>query len=192
MSRAVAVVAWLACAASPANHAFAAEMRDPLDALRASAPNVTLRRAGGGKLELAALRERGPVLLDFWATWCKPCVASLPELEALHRRFGGRGLTVVGVSIDGPRNFAKVRPFASRLGLTYPIALDEDGGLQRAFHVLAVPTSILIGRDGAILAVHQGYRPGEGAQLAAEVERALGVAADSAVADSTGQAEGSK
>jgi peroxiredoxin len=178
----------LACAAaSPSRPAAAAG--DPLAELRAAAPNVTLRKVGGGKLELAELRARGPVLLDFWATWCKPCAASLPELEALHRRFADRGLTVVGVSIDGPRNYPKVRPFASRLGLTYPIVLDGDGGLQRAFHVLAVPTSILIGRDGAILAVHQGYRPGESAALAVEVERALGVAADSSSADSSGSGE---
>ena len=65
----------------------------------------------GRTLELAELLHRGPVLLDFWATWCTPCVQSLTELEAWHRRYGPRGLAVIGVSIDGPRNFARVRPF---------------------------------------------------------------------------------
>jgi peroxiredoxin len=185
------LVAMLLAVPAPASAQIA---KDPLGSLHATAPDFTVRRVDGGKLQLATLRREGPVLLDFWATWCKPCLASLPELEALHRRFAARGVSVVGVSIDGPRNFAKVRPFAARLGLTYPIVVDEDGGLQRGFHVLAVPTSILIGRDGVILSVQQGYRPGETELLAAAIERALapaevapppGAAPAAAPADST-------
>ncbi|NOT35689.1 MAG: TlpA family protein disulfide reductase, partial [Candidatus Eisenbacteria bacterium] len=82
-----------------------------------------VRTVDGRTLELAALLERGPVLLDFWATWCKPCIASMPELQALHTRWAQRGLTVIGISEDGPRNASKVRPFASRLGLGYAIVL---------------------------------------------------------------------
>lgn len=145
-------------------------------ARRAIAPSFRVRSLAAEKLELERLRAKGPVLLDFWATWCRPCVASLPEIEALHRRFAARGLTVIGVSIDGPRNFAKVRPFASRLGLTFPIVLDEDGSLQEGFRVLAAPTSILVARDGTILRVRQGFLPGESAALASAIEEALGPA----------------
>src|SRR2546422_4943348 len=60
-----------------------------------------------------------------------PLSRSLPELETLHRRYRDRGLTVIGISVDGPRNFARVRPFAAKLGLTFPIVLDEDGRLQQ-------------------------------------------------------------
>jgi peroxiredoxin len=159
---------------------------------RALAPGFKVRSLAGESLVLDRLRERGPVLLDFWATWCKPCVASLPELEALHRRFRERGLTVIGVSVDGPRNFAKVRPFASRTGLTYPIVLDESGDLQESFRVVAVPTSILIARDGTIARVQQGFRPGESAPLAAAIDALLGPAEGTAApADSTGAADSS-
>ena len=119
----------------------------------------------GRTLELAELLHRGPVLLDFWATWCTPCVQSLTELEAWHRRYGPRGLAVIGVSIDGPRNFARVRPFVTSHGLTYPIVLDRDGRLQQAYHVLVAPTTVLIDTSGAIVQVRVGYRPGEGAKL---------------------------
>ncbi len=128
-------------------------------------------------LDLPALLARGPILLDFWATWCKPCIASLPEIEALHERHAARGLTVIGVSIDGPRNLARVRPFAQRLGLTYPIVFDGDGRLQELFNVRAVPTALLIGKHGKVIAIHEGYRPGEGDRLAKEIEALL--AADS-------------
>jgi peroxiredoxin len=158
---------------------------------RSIAPSFKVRTLEGRTLELNELRSHGPVLVDFWATWCKPCVASLPELEDLHKRYVARGLTVIGVSIDGPRNFAKVRPFVARTGLTYPIVLDEEGDLQEGFRVVAVPTSFLIGRDGAITRVQQGYRPGETAALATAIETALGPAvtasgsADSSSADSS-------
>jgi cytochrome c biogenesis protein CcmG, thiol:disulfide interchange protein DsbE len=124
-------------------------------------------------LSLDEARRTGPVLVDFWATWCKPCLASLPEIQALHRKYGPRGLTVVGVSIDGPRNAARVRPFVARLGLTYPIVFDDDGRLQQRFDVRGVPNAVLVDTSGAIVRRFTGYRPGEGAALARAIEDAL-------------------
>ncbi len=154
------------------------------DASRAArpetAPAFRARTVDGKSFELAAALAQGPVLVDFWATWCKPCLASLPAVRALHERWAARGLTVVGVSIDGPRNFARVRPFVQRLGLGYPIVLDEDGSLQQRFRVSAVPTSVLIGADGRIVRVHTGWAPGEERSLEAEVARLLAAPGDSA------------
>lgn len=127
----------------------------------------------GQTLDLEELRARGPVLLDFWATWCKPCLAALPELDALHRRLSDRGLTVIGVSVDGPRNFSKVRPMAQRLGLGFPIVLDEDGSLQQRYQARAVPTSVLISTEGRMVLVKQGWRPGETEELRVAIEALL-------------------
>src|SRR5262249_26667577 len=69
------------------------------------APAFTVRSLEGMTLRLDALRARGPVVLDFWATWCTPCVAAIPELEQAAKDLGPRGLTIVGVSVDGPRNY---------------------------------------------------------------------------------------
>jgi cytochrome c biogenesis protein CcmG/thiol:disulfide interchange protein DsbE len=167
--------------------AFAAPSAPASGSPRAAAPDFRIRAVTGEKLELAALRARGPVLIDFWATWCAPCLASLPEIQSLYRHAGSRGLSVIGVSIDGPRNHAKVRPFAARLGLTFPIVLDEDGRLQESFKVRVIPTTILIDTSGTVALVTQGYRPGEGARLEAAVAALLGSGsrADSAAADST-------
>lgn len=125
------------------------------------APRFQLRSVTGETLDLDRLLAQGPVLLDFWATWCKPCLGALPELEDLHGRFAPHGLTVIGVSVDGPRNFPRVRPFARRLGLSFPIALDEDGRLQQDYQVRLVPTSVLISPAGRVVHVAQGWRPGE-------------------------------
>lgn len=145
----------------------------PLLPARAVAPDFRVRSVTGEALELSVVRSRGPVLLDFWATWCRPCLAALPEIESLHRRYSSRGLTVIGVSIDGPRNYTKVRPFAARLGLTYPIVLDQEGRLQESFGVIAAPTAILVDSTGTVALATQGYRPGDGARLEAAILRLL-------------------
>ncbi len=133
----------------------------------------------------AYLDRGGPVLLDFWATWCKPCLEAVPGLRSLHESLGERGLTVIGVSVDGPRNFSKVRPFMSRMRITYPVALDRDGSLQRFFQVVAVPTTVLLDAEGRVVRVQQGFRPGEEKELEAAVRALLPPASDSG-ADSTG------
>jgi peroxiredoxin len=148
----------------------------------ARAPAFTVQDVSGRKLALDELRRGGPVLLDFWATWCKPCLESLPELERLHRAYAERGLTVIGISVDGPRNHSKVRPFARRLGLTYPIAIDEDERIRHLYPVVALPTAVLIDTSGAIANVRLGYRPGEGEDLERRIEALLPASAE---ADST-------
>lgn len=179
----LAAFAWASAATRPAHAAAAvATSSNAAEDERPLAPPFTLRTLDGARLDLATLLERGPVVLDFWATWCKPCVASLPEVDALSRTYGPRGLTVVGVSIDGPRNGSRVRPFVSRLKLGYVIGLDEDGSLQQDYRVTAVPTAVLVDRDGRIVLRRQGYLPGEGARLREAIEALLPApaAADSA------------
>jgi cytochrome c biogenesis protein CcmG/thiol:disulfide interchange protein DsbE len=144
------------------------------------APALKLRTVTGEALTLEKLIARGPVVLDFWATWCRPCLEELPELETLHRKYRERGLTVVGISLDGPRNFAKVRPFASKLGLTFPIAVDEDGRIQHLYQVRALPTTVLIDTSGNVVSVREGYRPGETRALEAEIAKLVAPAQDEA------------
>ena len=89
-------------------------------------------------------------------------------LERWHTTYGPRGLTVIGVSVDGPRNTAKVRPFAARLGITYPIVVDPDERLRHLYQVVAMPTALLIDREGAIRLVRVGYRHPDNVQLAGQ------------------------
>ncbi len=127
----------------------------------------------GEEIRLADRLAKGPVVFDFWATWCRPCALALPEVQKLHEKYAGRGLSVIGVSLDGPRNAAKVRPFAAQLGLTFPNVLDDKGELQRAFQVQALPTTVVVSPEGEIISVRMGYRPGEEKQLAKEIEKLL-------------------
>ena len=109
-------LAWWRQSATPvaAGSADAAN-GNPLDSLWA----LSLARPEGGELALATLRGK-PLLINFWATWCPPCVRELPEIDRFHREFGPRGWRVLGLAIDGP---TPVREFLARVKVGFPIAL---------------------------------------------------------------------
>lgn len=122
-------------------------------------PNFKLQDLDNQTVELAELLKKGPVLLDFWATWCKPCLKAFPKLNELHNKFKGQGLTVLGVNEDSPRNQAKVKPFVRSLKSSFPVVLDKNNDLMRRLAVRNLPTSILISPEGKIIASYVGYSP---------------------------------
>jgi len=124
------------------------------------APGFRLPTPGGGTLALADLAGR-VVVLNFWATWCRPCVQELPALQALGARHGAEGLAVVAVNVDRDDPEA-VAAFGRRLGLDLPLPLDPKGAVRGAYRVRALPTTYLIGRDGRLAGFAMGERPWDG------------------------------
>ena len=90
------------------------------------------------------------VLLNVWATWCLPCRTEMPSIQALHDRFGARGLKVVAVSIDNAGADDAIRKFRDQYGLTFEILHDESGAIKRDYQTTGVPETFVIGRDGVI------------------------------------------
>ena len=125
----------------------------------AVAPDFTARNLEGKQVNLKALLERGPVVVDFWATYCKPCLKAMPGLAEIQRKYQDRGLTVLGINEDGPRNRTKVRPFLKRLKIPYQIVIDGDGELMRRFNAPGCPSAFLIAPDGEIVLKQAGYIP---------------------------------
>jgi peroxiredoxin len=103
----------------------------------------------GRTLALSDFRNE-VVVLNVWATWCIPCLKEMPGLNELHAYFEGRGVTVLGVSVDRKSAAPEVARFASDLGITFPIALDPDQRVMSIFRTIGVPETFLIGPDGII------------------------------------------
>lgn len=131
------------------------------------APAFRLKTFDGRPVSLADFRGQ-VVLLDFWATYCPPCVAALPELQALHAKHAARGLAVVGITVDD--RAALVRKATDRAGVSYPI-LQATSEVWNAYQVTALPSLILIGRDGTIVRRYGGEA--DKAAMLADIERAL-------------------
>ena len=122
---------------------------------------VTMARAdtGLGGLDLSAYRGK-VVYLDFWASWCAPCKASFPYMEGLQIDHGKQGLVVIAVNLDHDR--AKADAFlAAEDARHIQVMYDSKGQIAKSFKVKAMPTSLLIGRDGTVRFVHSGFREGE-------------------------------
>lgn len=116
----------------------------------------------GGTETLGAAKGT-PVLVNFFASWCAPCVAEMPALEAVHQEYRGR---VRFLGLDTQEQAADGRKLVEKTGITYPVGLDPDGTIFTAFGGLGMPTTVLIGADGTIIEVHSGA-------LTAETLRAM-------------------
>lgn len=118
------------------------------------APAFELPLVGSGSsLSLEELRGK-VVLLNFWATWCKPCEDEMPAMERLYRALGGSDFELVAVSVDDDE--AVVNAFVDRLGLSFPVLLDRTKEVASAYQTFRFPESLLIGRDGVVLERYVG------------------------------------
>jgi thiol-disulfide isomerase/thioredoxin len=131
----------------------------------------------GRNIRLDSYLGKGPIVLDFWATWCKPCLAALPELNTLYQDLAPRGLQMLGINEDGQRNAAKVKPFVKTQGFRFPVLLDLNRETQSRLNVVALPTTILLDAQGTLVYTSFGYRPGEIDELRKHI---LGMLGDSA------------
>ena len=116
------------------------------------APAFSVEVLGGGDLSLDDLKGK-IVLIDFWATWCRPCIETMPELNQLHADYPGDGFNVVGMSIDEVEDGAKkFRKMVDKLDITYPICLDtKQTSAWYQFKVKAIPAMFLLGKGGQIV-----------------------------------------
>ncbi|MBC8424403.1 TlpA family protein disulfide reductase [bacterium] len=138
-----------------------------------AAPRFTLETVGGEKLSLDDALAEGPVILDFWATWCGPCRKALPHMQELYEAHHEDGLTVLAISIDEPRNRPKINSTVRSLGLTFPVLVDGDKEVARLYRVDSVPTTFIISQAGRVTAYHRGYREGDEKLLAREIRELL-------------------
>jgi thiol-disulfide isomerase/thioredoxin len=134
-------------------------------------PAVLAKYPEGGPLDLGG--ERGNVLvLDFWATWCEPCKAALPEWETLAASYRDRGVRLYAVSVDEDLN--KLAEFLREVKVTMPVLVDHKLALSEGqLHLTMVPTAVFIDRNGYIRSTHQGYAPADVKTFAKEIDPLL-------------------
>ncbi len=144
---------WSVVGRQPADGPAVSEVNYP-------APPINLRTLDGQRFDLATQRGK-VVLVNFWATWCKPCEEETPDLQAVYDRLAVEGLLIVGVDLFNAeqaqgRGEREVRAFTERYGVTYPIALDETGQVARDYKIYPIPVSYVIDADGNVRFIRIG------------------------------------
>lgn len=122
-----------------------------------AAPDFTIKDLAGNDVKLSDHKGKDIVVLDFWATWCGPCVAALPVLEKVTGKYANQN--VVFYAVNQREDAEKVNAFLAKQGLSLNVLLDSDAGVGKKYQVRGIPQSVIIGKDGTVQAVHIGFSP---------------------------------
>lgn len=129
--------------------------------VQGKAPNFTLKSSTGKNIKLSELRGQ-VVLLNFWASWCGPCRQEMPLLEQLQQRYSALGFTVLGVNVE--EDPGKAKSLLKDIPVSFPILFDTQNIVSKQYQVSAMPSTVMIDRNGNMRYLHKGYKPGDEAQ----------------------------
>ncbi|VAX25528.1 hypothetical protein MNBD_NITROSPINAE02-1200 [hydrothermal vent metagenome] len=118
-----------------------------------SAPKFTIKNLSGREVSLKQYRDK-PVIVNFWATWCVPCVAEMPELDRFYRAKKNEGLAMLMINLKESKSV--IDNFVSPHGFAFEILMDENGKLSENFQVFGLPTTFFIDGRGMIVYTHMG------------------------------------
>lgn len=126
-------------------------------------PSVSVKDLRGNTISSGSFENDGrPIIISFWATWCKPCIAELNAIRDMYPDWVEEtGVKLIAISIDDARNAARVRPFVLGQGWEYEVYLDENSDLRRALNVNNPPHTFLLNGNKEIVWQHNGYVPGD-------------------------------
>lgn len=129
----------------------------------------------GNTIQLGSLLEKGPVMLNFFRSWCPSCKEGQKKLQLIYETYKNKGFSYLGINIDNQKTVSKVKSYVSAMGFTFPVILDTD---KKIFEMYggsedAVPYYLIIGKDKNILHTHLGYKTGDEKMIEQEIKEAL-------------------
>ena len=125
--------------------------------LSGKAPNFTLKSRSGKNIKLSELRGQ-VVMLNFWASWCGPCRKEMPILQKIHKKYKRLGFTLLGVNVE--ENSRDAINYLKDVKVSFPILFDNKQRVSKLYNVSAMPTTVIIDRNGNKRFIHKGYKAG--------------------------------
>jgi len=143
--------------------------------VEAQVPSVTLKSIDGKMVKTDTLSNNGkPFIIDFFATWCKPCNRELTAIADVYEDWQKEtGVKVIAVSIDQAQNINKVKPLVDNHGWPYEVLLDPNGEFKRALGVQMIPYTLIVDGNGKIVYKHNGYTEGAEEELIEKVRELI-------------------
>lgn len=126
-------------------------------ATKRDAPDFTLPSRGGESVTLSSLKGQ-VVMINFWATWCGPCRQEMPLLEEMYTRYNRMGFTLLGVNVE--ENSKGADAFLKETPVSFPVLFDTQNEVSKLYDVIAMPSTVILDREGTVRYLHKGYKPG--------------------------------
>jgi cytochrome c biogenesis protein CcmG/thiol:disulfide interchange protein DsbE len=127
----------------------------------------------GNSVKLSELIKKGPVFVQFWATWCVPCKEEMKVLNELWGKYKDSGFVFVAISIDDQKSLSKVKPYIESKSYKFPVLFDTDKNTFSNFGGQDPPFSVFIDRNGSVFKTYSGYIQGDDGKLDSEIKEAL-------------------
>ena len=137
-------------------------------------PDLKVRLLNGTSTTLHQLSQDGPLLIDFWATWCVPCKKVMKYLNQYHEKYADDNFKVLMINTDTPRSLGKVRGFIKSQDYSFNVGMDPNKVLSKKLNGMIMPTLILVDKGGIIKWRHQGYVAGEEIEIEKQIKQVLG------------------
>jgi len=136
-------------------------------------PNIEVKTLDGSKFNITEIRNEGsPIVISFWATWCKPCKKELNNIAEVYDDWQDEtNVKVIAISIDDSRSMSKVNPYVNASDWDYEVYLDMNSDLKRAMGVSTVPHTFLLNAKKEIVWQHKGYIDGDENELYKEIKK---------------------
>ena len=140
------------------------------ETISGKAKNFTLKSRSGKNLKLSEYRGQ-VVLLNFWASWCGPCRQEMPLLEKIYKKYKPLGFTMLGVNVE--QNSSAAKKLLRDVKVSFPILFDKKNTVSKLYNVSAMPTTVIIDRNGNKRFLHKGYKPGYEKEYTRQVKQLI-------------------
>ena len=137
--------------------------------------NIILNPLMGKKIKLENYLSNGPVLINFWATWCAPCINEMPYLDQVVKKYKDKGFSVLAVSVDNQKSLSQVRSFIKTKKFSFDIFLDPNMQIFKKLNGNLMPTNVLIDKSGKVVWRHYGYLPGDEKKMEEQILNVLNI-----------------
>ena len=137
-------------------------------------PDLKVRLLNGSSTTLHQLYQNGPLLIDFWATWCVPCKKVMKFLNEYHEKYAKDNFKVLMINTDTPRSLAKVKSFIRSQKYSFNVGMDPNKVIAKKLNGMMMPTLILVDKGGVVKWRHQGYVAGEEVEIEEQIKKVLG------------------